>query len=703
MISLTLPRGSYDYIAYNDKEVIGCGILSNLDETTNGNTDYVAYKYREDIITYNPEEEIVTPNDYTIKIYRNGEYNVENYDLAIVDVFGGEGGEDCAEIIEGLQQEIDILEDKNATLSQTNSNLNITNKQLQKEVEVLEGENEILTQTNTTLTQEKNTLSNEVKQLNNSVSNLQSQVSKLNDDINVLQGEKEALEATKNALEEELETSNSNVEYLSGRITDLNAEISRLNDRISNLTTEKNNLQRELNNLQYKYNQIVNSAYYFEYPDEWTRLNKSLIDDNYENLFYSENNITEKIVRVNVSELSYWEGETYVTFKDCTVVDNTGKTYRSGQNVYSNTEELIFTFTGNSFSFEINYESADYGGEMYITQLDKNITKIYTTQLDFRNSPKIEMYDCPTNELDIYLYPYYSYYDEYENSHTDFETPFWGGQNQISKNGTIATIYPIFHVGNIPEDEKDKMIESLSEEIANLQSQKEALEEAIVNKDREVQRLEKEVVQLENRINNLVAEKATLQSQVEGLNGQINTLNSEIANLQAEVNSLTTEVNTLRSDYENLQAEYSQLNEEKNTLQTTLQAEINRLQTEVFTLEEIVENLQGDVVELNETIEGLSGQIINLQTEITNKNQQIQTLQNDLYIANDTIANLQDKVNSVTSITITENGTYIPEEGILGYNEVNVSLNTYFVKYITQAEYDTLTNKENNTFYLING
>lgn len=701
VISLTLPRGSYDYIAYNDKEVIGCGILSNLDETTNGNTDYVAYKYREDIITYNPEEEIVTPNDYTINIYRNGEYNVENYDLAIVNVFGGEGGEDCAEIVEGLQQEIDALEDKNAALTQTNSNLNVTNKQLQKEVEVLEGENEILTQTNTTLTQEKNTLSNEVKQLNNSVSNLQSQVSKLNDDINVLQGEKEALEATKNALEEDLETSNNNVEYLSGRITDLNAEISRLNDRINNLTTEKNNLQRELNNLQYKYNQIANSAYYFEYPDEWTRLNKSLIDENYKNLFYSENNVTEKVIRINVSGLDY-EYTPYLYFKDCTVTDEEGRNYTSGQQ-FGTIEELTFTFTGNTFSFEVDNESVTgFGSEMYITQLDKNITKIYTKQLDFRVSPKIELLNCPTEELVIYATPHYGYYTDGDYN-TDFETPYWGEQNQISKNGNVATIYPIFDVANMPEDEKDKMIESLNEEIATLQSQKEALEEAIVNKDREIQDLEKEVVQLENRVNKLIEEKTTLQSQVEGLESVINTLNGEITNLQAEVNSLTTEVNNLRSDYVNLQAEYSQLNEEKNTLQTTLQTEINRLQTEVFTLEDRVENLQGEVVELNETIEGLNGQISNLQTEITNKNQQIQTLQNDLYIANDTIANLQDKVNSVTSITITENGTCTTNEGTLGYNRITVNVKRYETVYITQAEYDALAMKENNVFYLING
>ena len=189
VISLTLPRGSYDYIAYNDKEVIGCGILSNLDETTKGNTDYVTYKYREDIITYNPEEEIVTPNDYTIKIYRNGEYNVENYDLAIVEVFGGEGGEGCAEIIEGLQQEIDTLEDKNAILSQENSNLNITNKQLENNIETLEGDIVVLTEENRTLAQEVTNKNNTIQTLEEEKNTLQNDLSNANDTIVDLQSE----------------------------------------------------------------------------------------------------------------------------------------------------------------------------------------------------------------------------------------------------------------------------------------------------------------------------------------------------------------------------------------------------------------------------------------------------------------------------------------------------------------------------------
>ena len=49
-------------------------------------------------------------------------------------------------------------------------------------------------------------------------------------------------------------------------------------------------------------------------------------------------------------------------------------------------------------------------------------------------------------------------------------------------------------------------------------------------------------------------------------------------------------------------------------------------------------------------------------------------LENDLSNANNTLADLQDKVNSVTTITINEEGTYVAPEGILGWNEVIVNM-----------------------------
>ena len=47
-------------------------------------------------------------------------------------------------------------------------------------------------------------------------------------------------------------------------------------------------------------------------------------------------------------------------------------------------------------------DGSDWGYEtqdIHITELDKSITHIYTTQLDFNNSPKIELTDCPSNNL----------------------------------------------------------------------------------------------------------------------------------------------------------------------------------------------------------------------------------------------------------------------------------------------------------------
>ena len=53
------------------------------------------------------------------------------------------------------------------------------------------------------------------------------------------------------------------------------------------------------------------------------------------------------------------------------------------------------------------------------------------------------------------------------------------------------------------------------------------------------------------------------------------------------------------------------------------------------------------------------------------------------------------------TITITENGVYVPEEG--GYSEVIVDIQSTKTVEMTLAEYNALPVKDNNTIYLING
>ena len=73
-----------------------------------------------------------------------------------------------------------------------------------------------------------------------------------------------------------------------------------------------------------------------------------------------------------------------------------------------------------------------------------------------------------------------------------------------------------------------------------------------------------------------------------------------------------------------------------------------------------------------EIIEGLENQIDTLEDEISTLEGAVSGLETEVNRLDDLKDSLQSQIDSVTTLSITENGTYIPEEGTLGWNEVNV-------------------------------
>ena len=61
---------------------------------------------------------------------------------------------------------------------------------------------------------------------------------------------------------------------------------------------------------------------------------------------------------------------------------------------------------------------------------------------------------------------------------------------------------------------------------------------------------------------------------------------------------------------------------------------------------------------------------------------------------------LQTEINATRTVTYTANGTYTSENK-LGYNEITVNVPSMTYVEMTQAQYDALEAKENNTFYII--
>lgn len=72
-------------------------------------------------------------------------------------------------------------------------------------------------------------------------------------------------------------------------------------------------------------------------------------------------------------------------------------------------------------------------------------------------------------------------------------------------------------------------------------------------------------------------------------------------------------------------------------------------------------------------IEQLENQIDTLEDEISTLEGTVSGLETEVNRLDDLKDSLQSQIDSVTTLSVTENGTYIPEEGILGWNEVNVN------------------------------
>ena len=482
-------------------------------------------------------------------------------------------------------------------------------------------------------------------------------IDNLQNQINTLEAEKQTLETQKQVLEEEIKGATANIEELNGQVEYLNNEITILNNKINTLTNEKKELQRQLNNINYKYNELVNGIYYYEYPDEWTRLHSTLIDDNYKNLFYSEDNTNEKRVVINISLLDY-ESAAYIDFKDCIVVDENGKTYRSGDSV-DEANKLTFTFTGNSFSFEFNEQVAGFGSEMYIEELDKTITKIYTKQLDFMTSPKITLTDCPTDRLDIYVLPFYSYNWD-GDQYIDNEQPYWGEQNQISKNGRTATIYPIFSI-NGASNPCGSVIESLSGELTKLEGEKIALQEEIYNKDREIQTLNTEILNLNNRINSLILEKGELQNTIYNLNSELSTKQQEISNLYDQLDDLNNTINALTEENLILQNLNQSL---QNELITVYENGYNEGKTDgiVQGKEDQKALLENIVITQNGTYDNENGyNVIEVNVNVPSEESYEEGYNQGK----------EDQKALLENIVITQNGTYKNDNG---YDQVEVNV-----------------------------
>ena len=87
-----------------------------------------------------------------------------------------------------------------------------------------------------------------------------------------------------------------------------------------------------------------------------------------------------------------------------------------------------------------------------------------------------------------------------------------------------------------------------------------------------------------------------------------------------------------------------------------------------------VEGVGGNCEELEELVDGLNATIVEKDGEIQMLQQEVDLLNGDLNMAYAELEQKNEQINSVTTLSITENGVYTPPTDVLGYNEITVDV-----------------------------
>lgn len=180
---------------------------------------------------------------------------------------------------------------------------------------------------------------------------------------------------------------------------------------------------------------------------------------------------------------------------------------------------------------------------------------------------------------------------------------------------------------------------------------------------------------------------------------------------------VTVNVKTWEDEYEEALAEIVELQADV----ATLEAEVSLLESQIVEKDATIAEQLTQIQSLEGQVTTLQAQILDLNDQITAKNLRIAELEaliatvttksisaNGTYTApegvlgwNAVTVNVPDTPAVVTRIDISANGTYIPESGVDGFDEVVVNVPTISYLELTQAEYDALAVKDNNVIYLI--
>lgn len=281
----------------------------------------------------------------------------------------------------------------------------------------------------------------------------------------------------------------------------------------------------------------------------------------------------------------------------------------------------------------------------------------------------------------------------------------------ITQNGTY-----IPEEGVLGWNKVDAVVVGNEEELENLQAELESklveinnLQITVNEKNTQIQTLEAEIATLNQRIEDKDGDISELQSQIESkeqeismlrsmvreandtitdLNAQITTLNQSISQLESTINTKDDEIENLNNTISNKDTQIEGLN---NTI-TSKDNTISGLNNTIDLKNQQITNLNQSINEKDEQIEGLEINVVSLNAIIVEKDTQIDGLEDEVENLNSTIvekdeeiSGLNTQINSVGKLNITKNGTYLPKEGVLGWN--NVTVNVEGSGYNVEIEY----------------
>lgn len=233
-------------------------------------------------------------------------------------------------------------------------------------------------------------------------------------------------------------------------------------------------------------------------------------------------------------------------------------------------------------------------------------------------------------------------------------------------------------------------------------------DERIRELEAELERVREDKAELKKQVNTLNEYISELERRIRDLNVEIDSLKEERRQLREQIATLEGEKTALQNEVNDKAAQITALNEQINNLVSTVESqaeEIRVLAASKAQTEAELAEAQRRILELEDENSQLQEEIENLTQEATELNRQISLLTDRINVLESEKTALETRLSTIGSKTITQNGKYLPQSGIEGWNEIIVdvpSAPSITYQIMTQAAYNALTTKDNNVIYIIN-